>query len=69
MDHVTHLGLDVHKDTTAVAILRLGQNVPDERTIPNTPRGAPRAGGSPTGSHVKGRVHAQGRPPAQPCWP
>jgi hypothetical protein len=28
MDHVTHLGLDVHKDTIAVAILRPDQNVP-----------------------------------------
>ncbi len=37
MDHVTHLGLDLHKDTIAVAILRPDQNVPDERVIPNTP--------------------------------
>jgi transposase len=37
MDHVTHLGLDVHKDTIAVAILRPGQSVPDERVIANTP--------------------------------
>lgn len=37
MDHVTHLGLDVHKDTIAVAILRPDQNLPDERVIPNTP--------------------------------
>jgi hypothetical protein len=36
-DHVTHLGLDVHKDTIAVAILRPGEQTPDERTIPNTP--------------------------------
>ncbi len=37
MDDVTHLGLDVHKDTIAVAILRPGSLEPDERTIPNTP--------------------------------
>jgi transposase len=37
MDDVTHLGLDVHKDTIAVAILRPDQSVPDERVIPNTP--------------------------------
>ncbi len=36
MDHVTHLGLDVHKDKIAVAILRPDQNVPVERVIPNT---------------------------------
>jgi len=37
MDNATHLGLDVHKDTIAVAVLRPGQLEPDERTIPNTP--------------------------------
>lgn len=26
MDHVTHFGLDVHKATIAVAIVRLGQS-------------------------------------------
>jgi len=36
MDHATHLGLDVHKDTIAVAILRPNQNAPEERVIPNT---------------------------------
>lgn len=37
MEDVTHLGLDVHKDTIAVTLLRPGQQVPDERVIPNTP--------------------------------
>ncbi|MGH8566389.1 MAG: IS110 family transposase [Gammaproteobacteria bacterium] len=37
MDNVTHLGLDVHKETIAVAVLRPGELVPDERVIPNTP--------------------------------
>ena len=37
MDNATHLGLDVHKDTIAVAILRPGEAEPDERTIPNKP--------------------------------
>jgi hypothetical protein len=37
MDNATHLGLDVHRETIAVAILRPGQHEPDERTIPNTP--------------------------------
>jgi len=37
MDNVTHLGLDVHKETIAVAIRRPGEVVPDERVIPNTP--------------------------------
>jgi transposase len=36
MDNATHMGLDVHKDTIAVAILRPGKHEPDERTIPNT---------------------------------
>lgn len=37
MDNVTHLGLDVHKDTIAVATLRPGEVVPDERVVPNSP--------------------------------
>jgi hypothetical protein len=37
MENATHLGLDVHKDTIAVAILRQDQTEPDERTIANTP--------------------------------
>ncbi|CAN5645944.1 hypothetical protein BH18ACT17_BH18ACT17_04010 [soil metagenome] len=37
MDNATHLGLDVHKDTIAVAVLRPDGAEPDERTIPNTP--------------------------------
>ena len=39
MDNATHLGLDVHKETIAVALLRPGEVEPDERTIPNTPQG------------------------------
>ena len=37
MDEVTRLGLDVHKDTIAVATLRPRQEIPEERVIPNTP--------------------------------
>lgn len=37
MNDATHLGLDMHKETIAVALLRPGESVPDERTIPNTP--------------------------------
>lgn len=37
MDKVTHIGLDVHKETIAVATLRPGSVDCDERTIPNTP--------------------------------
>lgn len=37
MPHVTHLGLDVHKETIAVAVLRPEADTPDERVIPNTP--------------------------------
>ncbi|MGQ0669775.1 MAG: hypothetical protein ACT4PO_08920 [Actinomycetota bacterium] len=37
MDNATYLGLDVHKETIAVAVLRPGEALPDERTIPNTP--------------------------------
>src|SRR5450756_1816105 len=37
MDEFTHIGLDVHKDTIAVAVLRSGTTTCDERVIPNTP--------------------------------
>ncbi len=37
MDNFTHLGLDVHKETIAVAALRPGALACEERTIPNTP--------------------------------
>ncbi len=37
MDNATHLGLDVHKNTIAVATLRQGEREPDEHVIPNTP--------------------------------
>ncbi|NIA24028.1 MAG: IS110 family transposase, partial [Gammaproteobacteria bacterium] len=36
MSDVTHLGLDVHKETTAVALLRPGVVEPDHRVIPTT---------------------------------
>jgi transposase len=37
MDKITHMGLDVHKETIAVATLRPGAAVCEERVIPNTP--------------------------------
>jgi transposase len=37
MDQLTHIGLDVHKDTIAVAVLRPDSVLCDERTISNTP--------------------------------
>jgi transposase len=37
MNQLTHIGLDVHKDTIAVAVLRPGVTECDERVIPNTP--------------------------------
>jgi len=37
MDNFTHIGLDVHKETIAVAVLRPGTIEADERVIPNTP--------------------------------
>jgi hypothetical protein len=37
MDNASHLGLDVHKDTIAVAVLRPREAEPDGRTIANTP--------------------------------
>jgi transposase len=36
-NNVTHLGLDVHKDSIAVAVLRPGELEPDQRVIANTP--------------------------------
>ena len=37
MDKITHIGLDVHKETIAVATLRPGAVTCEERIIPNTP--------------------------------
>ncbi|MDO9556058.1 MAG: IS110 family transposase [Coriobacteriia bacterium] len=37
MSDITHIGLDVHKDSIAVAVLRPGSTEVDERVIPNTP--------------------------------
>jgi transposase len=37
MDNCTHIGLDVHKDTIAVAVLHPDTIEVDERVIPNTP--------------------------------
>ena len=37
MSDITHIGLDVHKDSIAVAVLRPGTTEVDERVIPNTP--------------------------------
>jgi transposase len=37
MQEHTHIGLDVHKETIAVAVLRLGSTECDERVIANTP--------------------------------
>lgn len=37
MDKITHIGLDVHKDTIAVVVLRPSGIDVDERVIPTTP--------------------------------
>ena len=37
MQELTHIGLDVHKETIAVAVLRPGTGECDERVIANTP--------------------------------
>lgn len=37
MDQRTHVGLDVHKESTAVAVLRPADAEPDHRVIPTTP--------------------------------
>jgi transposase len=37
MNQITHIGLDVHKDTIAVAVLRPNTIEVDERVIPTTP--------------------------------
>ena len=39
MNNITHIGLDVHKDTIAVATLRPESGSCEERVIPNTPEG------------------------------
>ncbi len=43
MQQLTHIGLDVHKDTIAVAVLRPDATDVDERVIPNTPAAIRRA--------------------------
>jgi hypothetical protein len=37
MNSVTHVGLDVHKDSTAVAVLRADAGEPDHRVVASTP--------------------------------
>ncbi|MBS3973823.1 MAG: transposase [Actinobacteria bacterium] len=37
MNRIIHIGLDVHKDSIAVAVLRPDTTEVDERVIPNTP--------------------------------
>jgi transposase len=37
MDNRTHVGMDVHKESTAVAVLRPGTRDPDHRVITTTP--------------------------------
>ena len=37
MDNITHIGLDVHKDTIAVATLRPASSTCEEQVIANTP--------------------------------
>jgi len=37
MDNLTHVALDVHKEQTAVAVLRPGDHEPDQRVIASTP--------------------------------
>ena len=36
MSNVTHVGLDVHKDSTAVAVLRPDAVEPDQRVVAST---------------------------------
>ena len=38
IDKLTHIGLDVHKNTIVLAVLRYGGVECDERVIPNIPR-------------------------------
>lgn len=44
MRNVTHLGLDVHKETIAVAIPRSKNRGPDQFFIQNTPEATARPG-------------------------
>ena len=39
MSHPTYVGLDVHKATIAVAVLRPGSEIPTESTIRHEPKG------------------------------
>lgn len=52
MDNRTHVGLDVHKETTAVAVLRPGVTTTDDRVIATTPEAYRKLVGSLRGSDV-----------------
>jgi transposase len=55
MHQLTHVGLDVHKDAIAVAVLQPGTTEVDERVIPNTPEAVRRIMGpftDPSGVRV-----------------
>jgi len=54
MNECTHIGLDVHKDTIAVAVLRPHTTDVDERVIPNTPEAIRRllTRHDPTATHL-----------------
>jgi len=60
MNECTHIGLDVHKDTIAVAILRPSATEVDERVIPNTSGSDPAAAcpprSAPHGTLLRGRT-------------
>jgi len=66
MNQLTHIGLDVHKGTIAVAVLRPDTVVCDERVIPNTPRRC--AGCSPATPTHRSSLPAtrRDRPPSLP---
>jgi len=60
MNQITHIGLDVHKDSIAVAVLRPNTTEVDERVIPNTPEALRKLLGRHDTAGV--RVCYEGRP-------
>ena len=62
MQQLTHIGLDVHKDTIAVAVLRPDTVTFDELVIPNTTR--PSASCFPaTATRLRSRPATRPAPP------
>ena len=69
MQESTHVGLDVHKQTIAVAVPRPGSTECDERTIANTPEAPGRLFSRYPDRTALRACYAQGRQHEPASWP